>query len=325
MKLIPCLAAALLIPALAHAGDPLAHTYSIVARDPATGDFGVAVQSHWFQVGTVVPWAEAGVGAVATQSMVNIAHGPNGLQLMKSGLTADRALDALLAGDPSRAVRQLGLVDAQGHAVGYTGERCIAAAGNQAGDGYSCQANLMDEDSVWPAMARAYEASAGQPLAERLLAALQAAEAEGGDIRGRQSAALLVVRAESTGRPWSDRLVDLRVEDAPDPLAELARLLRLQRAYDRMNAGDLALEHDDAAGAGREYRAALAIAPEVYEIAFWAGVMLAGAGRVDEARPLLDQAFAARPQLRELLPRLPAAGLLPDDPALLEKLGVPER
>jgi uncharacterized Ntn-hydrolase superfamily protein len=300
-------------------------TYSIVARDPDTGELGVAVQSHWFSVGPVVPWAEAGVGAVATQSFVNIAHGPNGLQLMRSGLSADRALDALLAGDPGRDVRQLGLVDAQGHAVGYTGAKCIVAAGHHAGEGYSVQANLMDKDSVWPAMARAYEASAGQPLAERLLAALKAAEAEGGDIRGRQSAALLVVAGKSTGRPWADRLVDLRVEDDPDPLAELSRLLRLHRAYDRMNAGDLALEHGDVEGAGREYRAALALAPEVYEIAFWAGVTLAGAGHVDEARPLLDQAFKAWPKLRELLPRLPAAGLLPDDHELLQRLGASGR
>ncbi len=295
-------------------------TYSIVARDATTGELGVAVQSHWFSVGPVVPWAEAGVGAVATQSFVNVAHGPNGLQLLRSGLSAQQALDALVAGDPGRDVRQLGAVDAQGRAAAYTGARCIAAAGQHVGEGFATQANLMDQATVPDAMARAFEGSAGQPLAERLLAALHAAEAEGGDIRGRQSAALLVVAPASSGRPWSDRRVDLRVEDHAEPLAELARLLRLHRAYERMNAGDLVLETGGAAAAVAEYRAALALAPEVYEIAFWSGITLVGAGRMDEARPLLAQAFAARPSLRELVTRLPGAGLLPDDPALLAEL-----
>jgi uncharacterized Ntn-hydrolase superfamily protein len=295
-------------------------TYSIVARDPRTGELGVAVQSHWFSVGPVVPWAEAGVGAVATQSFVNIAHGPNGLQLLRSGLSPNEALAALLAGDAGRDVRQIGIVDAQGRAAAHTGARCIVAAGDHVGDGYSVQANLMDKDTVWPAMAAAYEGSAGQPLAERLLLALQAAEAQGGDIRGRQSAALLVVSGSNTGRPWKDRLVDLRVEDDPDPLGELARLLRLHRAYDHMNAGDLAVEHGDVDGAVREYGAAQKLAPEVYEIAFWAGISLAGKGRLDEARPLLKQALTAYPRLAGLIPRLPAAGLLPNDPALVEEL-----
>ena len=295
-------------------------TYSIVARDARTGEIGVAVQSHWFSVGPVVPWAEAGVGAVATQAMVNIANGPNGLQLLRSGMSAPDALAALLAGDTARDVRQIGIVDAQGHAAAHTGARCIVAAGNHVGDGYTCQANLMDKDTVWPAMAKAFEASAGQPLAERLLAALQAAEAEGGDIRGRQSAALLVVSGTNTGHPWHDRLVDLRVEDNPAPLDELARLLRLRRAYDHMDAGDLAVEHGDMDGAAREYGAAQKLAPEVYEIAFWAGIMLAGKGRMDEARPLLKQALTAYPRLAGLIPRLPAAGLLPDDPKLIEEL-----
>lgn len=295
-------------------------TYSIVARDADTGELGVAVQSHWFSVGPVVPWAEAGVGAVATQSFVNVAHGPNGLALLRSGLSAQQALDALVAGDPGRDVRQLGAVDARGRAAAYTGARCIAEAGHRTGEGYSVQANLMEKASVPDAMARAWQAGAGQPLAERLLAALQAAEGEGGDIRGRQSAALLVVAPQSSGRPWADRRVDLRVEDHADPLAELARLLRLHRAYERMNAGDLVLETGDAAGAAAEYRAALALAPEVYEIAFWSGITLVGAGRLDEARPLLAQAFAARPSLRELVGRLPAAGLLPDDAELLAEI-----
>jgi uncharacterized Ntn-hydrolase superfamily protein len=307
-------------PAAPHPLRPVA-TYSIVARDAATGQIGVAVQSHWFSVGTVVPWAEAGVGAVATQSFVNPALGPDGLQLLRAGFDAQHALEALIAGDDGRDVRQLGLIDAQGHAATYTGAKCIVAAGGRTGDGYACQANLMDKDTVWPAMAKAFESSAGKPLAQRLLSALQAAEAEGGDIRGRQSAALLVVSGTNTGRPWADRLVDLRVEDNPAPLDELARLLRLHDAYDHMNEGDLAVEHADIDGAAREYSAALKLAPEVYEIAFWAGISLAKAGRIEEARPLMLQAFTAYPRLRGLLPRLPAAGLLPDDKALIESLG----
>jgi uncharacterized Ntn-hydrolase superfamily protein len=295
-------------------------TYSIVARDAATGQIGVAVQSHWFSVGSVVPWAEAGVGAVATQSFVNPALGPAGLQLMRGGMDAQQALAALVAGDDGRDVRQVGIVDAQGHAATYTGGKCIVAAGGVAGDSYACQANLMERDTVWPMMARAFESSAGKSFAERLLAALQAAESEGGDIRGRQSAALLVVSGTNTGRPWVDRLVDLRVEDDPAPLDQLARLLRLHEAYDHMNAGDEATEHKDLDGAAREYNAALALAPEVYEIAFWAGVSLANAGRVGEARPLIAKAFAAYPRLRGLLPRLPAAGLLPNDPMLMQAL-----
>ena len=285
-------------------------TYSIVARDPLTGEMGVAVQSHWFSVGPVVPWAEAGVGAVATQAMVNIANGPNGLQLLRSGLSAPDALAALLAGDPARDVRQIGIVDAQGHAAAHTGAKCIVAAGNHVGDGYTCQANLMDKDTVWPAMAKAFEASAGQPLAERLLAALQAAEAQGGDIRGRQSAALLVVSGTNTGHPWHDRLVDLRVEDNPAPLDELARLLRLRRAYDHMDAGDLAVEHGDMDGAAREYGAAEALVPNNAEMLFWHGIAMAQAGRTDAALPLLTRAYGIDPAWRELVPRLPPAGLL---------------
>ena len=211
-------------------------TYSIVARDPATGTIGVAVQSHWFSVGSVVSFAEAGVGAVATQSFVDPSYGPLGLTLMRTGRTAPEALQALLAGDSGREVRQVGMVDAQGRVATHTGNLCIPAAGGQSGAGYVVQANLMEKPSVWPAMARAFEAARGD-LAERMLAALEAAEAEGGDIRGRQSAALVVVKAASTGRPWADRLFDLRVEDHAEPLRELRRLVGLQRAYTPHDAG----------------------------------------------------------------------------------------
>ena len=298
-------------------------TYSIVARDPVTGDMGVAVQSHWFSVGPVVAWAEAGVGAVATQSFVRVAYGPEGLAAMRAGEDPAQALARLVATDNSREVRQLAFVDAKGRVAAFTGERCIYAAGHQTGDGYSVQANLMESPTVWPAMAAAFEAAEG-PLAERMLAALEAAEAEGGDIRGRQSVAIVVVRGTATDEPWTDRLVDLRVEDHPDPLGEMRRLLRLHRAYERMNAGDLRFEEGDVEGAMEEYTAALALAPEVYEIAFWAGITLAGSGNEEEAIPLLRRAYAAEPRMRELVARLPASGLLPDDPDLIARLTAKE-
>ncbi|HWQ29053.1 MAG TPA: DUF1028 domain-containing protein, partial [Dehalococcoidia bacterium] len=207
---------------------PPAHTYSIVARDPATGALGVAVQSHYFSVGSIVSWAEAGVGAVATQSIANVDYGPRGLALMREGLSASQALSALLENDPGRDVRQVAMVDARGGVAAHTGTRCIPAAGHLSGDGFSVQANLMANDSVWPAMRDAFERSDGE-LADRLLAALEAAQNAGGDIRGQQSAALLVVSGERSHEPWRGRLFDLRVEDHPEPVAELKRLVRLRR------------------------------------------------------------------------------------------------
>jgi uncharacterized Ntn-hydrolase superfamily protein len=302
---------------------PLAHTYSIVARDPATGQLGVAVQSHWFQVGTVVPWAEAGVGAVATQSFVEVSYGPKGLALMAGGWSPEEALAQLTAADPQSAVRQVAMVDAQGRAAAFTGERCIDAAGHQTGDGYSVQANLMDKPTVWPAMARAYEAALADPAVDfpgALLAALEAGEAEGGDIRGKQSAALLVVRARTTGTPWRDRLVDLRVDDAPEPLAELRRLLVRHRAYEEMNAGDEAVAEEDFAAALGHYSRAAELAPDVAELPFWQAVTLFVEGREEEALEVFRRVFAADPRWVRLVPRLPASGLLPDDPAKIERI-----
>ena len=294
-------------------------TYSIVARDPGTGELGVAVQSHWFSVGSTVSWAEAGVGAVATQSFVDPSYGPLGLSLMKAGRAAPDALAALLAGDSNRDVRQVGMVDAQGHAATHTGALCIPAAGGQAGKEYVVQANLMEKATVWPAMARAFEAGKGD-LADRLLAALEAAEAEGGDIRGRQSAALLVVKSRASGRPWADRVFDLRVDDHADPLGELRRLVRLQRAYNHMSAGDDCVTTADWACAEREYGAARALEPGHAEMAFWHAVALATAGKLEAARPLFAQAFAADPRWRELVRRLPDVKQLPRDPLLLEAI-----
>ncbi|HEX2080323.1 MAG TPA: DUF1028 domain-containing protein [Longimicrobium sp.] len=297
-------------------------TYSIVARDSATGQLGVAVQSHWFSVGPIVPWAEAGVGAVATQSFVDPRYGPLGLELMRLGRSAPEALRALVSSDADSAVRQVAMVDAQGRVEAWTGGRAVAAAGHRVGRGYSVQANLMDRPTVWPAMARAYETAQGD-LAERLLAALEAAEREGGDIRGRQSAAIVVVAAEGTGRPWVDRIVDLRVEDHPDPVAELRRLVTLARAYRKLNEGDEWVTRGDLPRAVEAYGAALAIVPDAAtngEAAFWTGISLAGAGQVEQAIPYLRRAYAVHPRWAELVGRLPAAGLLPSDPALVERL-----
>lgn len=294
-------------------------TYSIVARDPATGELGVAVQSHWFSVGPTVPWVEAGVGAVATQSFVKISYGPDGLALMRDGASAPDALEKLVEADENSNVRQVAMIDAEGRVAAHTGNRCIQAAGHFVGENFSVQANLMQRDTVWPAMAKAFESTKGA-LADRMLAALAAAEKEGGDIRGRQSAAIVVVSGTPTGNVWDDRIVDLRVEDDPDPLGQLSRLVRLQRAYKEMNAGDVSVEQKDMDGALQHYHAALEMAPEVYEIAFWVGVSMVNAGRVDEALPLLAKAYQGEPRLRELVGRLPAVDLLPQDDELIKKL-----
>lgn len=297
------------------------NTYSIVACDPETGELGVAVQSHWFSVGPLVPWAEAGVGAVATQSFVEVSYGPLGLELMRAGKTAPEALKSLLASDPHTGVRQVAMVDAKCNVDAWTGEKAIQAAGHRVGKGYSVQANLM-RGNVWDAMARAYEETKGD-LAERLLAALAAAERAGGDIRGKQSAAIVVVSGKPTGRPWVDRTFDLRVEDHPEPVEELRRLVHLARAYRRMNAGDEAVTRGDVDAAIREYAAAEAMVPDRAtngEMVFWHAVMLVNAGRVEESLPLFRRAFAVDPSWRELVRRLPAAGQLPDDPKVIERI-----
>jgi uncharacterized Ntn-hydrolase superfamily protein len=295
------------------------HTYSIVARDPATGELGVAVQSHWFSVGTVVAWAEAGVGAVATQSFVDPAYGKLGLDLMRAGKSAPDALKALLAGDEGRDVRQVAMIDAQGRVNAWTGAKDIQAAGHIVGRDFSVQANLMLNDKVWPAMARAFETTKGD-LAERMLAALDAAQSAGGDIRGRQSAALVVVTGKPTGRAWADRIFDLRVDDHAEPLQELRRLVTLQRAYNHMNAGDLAVEKKDNEGALREYSAAEKLVPDNAEMIYWHAVALVNMNRVDEALPLFRRVFAMDKNWATLTPRLVKSGLLPDDAKLIERI-----
>lgn len=298
-------------------------TYSIVARDPNTGEMGVAVQSHWFSVGSVVPWADAGVGDVATQSFVDPSYGLLGLELMRAGKSAPAALNALVSTDPDEAVRQVAMIDTKGQVAAHTGSRAIFAAGHQVGKQYSVQANLMSKPTVWPAMAKAFESAEGD-LAERMLCALEAAEAEGGDIRGRQSAAIVVVRATTTGRPWEDRLFDLRVEDHPNPVAELRRLVSLQRAYQKLNEGDVWLAKKDFDKAIAAYKQATTIVRDEAtngEAAFWVGVTLINdAKQIEEGIPYLVRAYRQDPRWAELVTRLPAAGLLPDDKALIDRL-----
>lgn len=297
------------------------NTYSIVARDPATGEMGVAVQSHWFSVGPIVPWAEAGVGAVATQSLADPAYGPLGLELMRAGRSGPEALTSVLAGDAGREVRQVAMIDAAGRVAAHTGAKCIQPAGHVVDTEwqFSVQANLMSNDRIWGEMARAYRSAKGD-LADRMLAALDAAETAGGDIRGRQSAALLVVAGTSTGKPWVDRRFDLRVEDHPQPLVELRRLVKLQRAYLHMNAGDLAIEKKDFDAAVREYKAAQACAPQIVEIPFWHAVSLVNAGKVGEAMPLFEEVFAKEPVWAELVPRLVDCELLKTDEEQVKRI-----
>ena len=280
----------------------------------------MAVQSHFFSVGSVVSWAEPGVGAVATQSLVEPAFGPNGLELMREGNSAPAALQQLIESDTGEAVRQVALVDRGGRVAVHTGMRCIAHAGHTLGEQVSAQANMMEGDTVPRAMIRAYSESSGRPLAERMLAALEAAEGEGGDIRGRQSAAMVVVTARASGSPTQDRPVDLRVDDHRDPVGELRRLLGLQRAYAHASAGDDLAGAGDLDGALVEYEAAHRAEPDNLELAFWYGLALAGNGREEEAIRVLRAPFQAHPGWVELMKRLPAAGLLPDDGELIARL-----
>jgi uncharacterized Ntn-hydrolase superfamily protein len=280
----------------------------------------VAVQSHFFSVGSVVSWAEAGVGAVATQSMVERSYGPRGLELMRDGESAPGSLQRLLSEDEQAAVRQVAMVDSGGRVAVHTGPRCIKEAGHRVGEQVSAQANIMERDTVPAAMVRAYSEATGGGLAERLVAALEAAEREGGDLRGRQSAALLVVAGRATGDPGADLVADLRVDDHPDPVGELGRLLVLHGAYRRAEAGDELAAAGDTDGALAEYEAAHRAVPENAELAFWHGVALAANGRDDEAAPILRRAFQTHAGWTELLERLPAAGLFPDDPERIARL-----
>jgi uncharacterized Ntn-hydrolase superfamily protein len=285
------------------------HTFSIVARDPATGEMGVAVQSHVFGVGTIVPWVRAGVGAVATQAHVDIGYGLKGLELMGNGLSAPDALSRLLAEDKDSEVRQVLAVDAQGRVAAHTGGRCIPCAGHVIGDGFCVGANMMLNDTVWPAMERSFREAHGD-LAVRMVRALEAAQEAGGDVRGQQSAALVIVRAESTGRPWEDTVADLRVDDHPAPITELGRLVALRQANQRMDRGDEFWSRGNFEAALTEYEAGSSMPPQIPELRFWYAVALADAGRLDEALPIFREVFDREPNFALLAQRLPISGRL---------------
>ena len=299
---------------------PFAHTFSIVARDPLTGEMAVGVQSHWFSVGTAVPWGEAGVGVVATQSFVNKSYGIKGIELMKQGKTAPEALSALLAQDEGRELRQVAMIDVNGHVNSYTGKLCIDHASNIVGKNYSVQSNMMLTNKVCPAMAKAFEESDGKPLAERILLSLNAGQAAGGDIRGKQSAAILVVEGKSTGQPWNEKLIDLRVDDSNAPLPEMSRLLQLYRAYEHMDKGDLATEKSDMKLAMEEYGAAMKMFPKNLEMQYWTAITLANNKKVAQAAIMLQRIYKLDANWRELTRRLPKVKLLNVDNAAFIEL-----
>lgn len=298
----------------------LAHTFSIVARDSITGEMGVAVQSHWFSVGTVVSWAEAGVGAIATQSFVNKSFGLRGLSLLKNGLTAQQAVDSLLKDDEGREVRQLAIVDSKGNVAVHTGKACIQYASHIKDNQFSVQANMMLGDGVPNAMAAAFRDSAGKTLAERMLLAMEAAQAAGGDIRGQQSAAIIIVPGKTSGKPWDERTVDLRVDDSKEPIKEIRRLYKVQVAYEHMNKGDLAVEKNDMITAMNEYNAAMKMFPANLEMQFWTAVTLANNKEVVKAIPIFRKVFAADKNWKELTRRLPEVKLLTVSEADLKKI-----
>lgn len=300
--------------------EPFAHTFSIVARDPNTGEMAVAVQSHWFSVGTVVSWGEAGVGVVATQSFVNKSFGPRGLELLRNGKSPAEAVQILLSDDPGEAVRQLAILDKNGRVATHTGKNCIAEASHKNGENFSVQANMMLNDKVVPAMEKAWLSNSNLPIAERMIAVLKAAQSAGGDIRGKQSAALLVVKGEASNEPWNDRLIDLRVDDAEEPIIEIERLLKVHRAYEHMNQGDLHAEHGEMKNAMDEYQAAMKMFPENLEMQYWTAIMLASNNNVTQASSMLQAIYRKDPNWRELTKRLPKVGLLSVSESELKEL-----
>ncbi len=315
MKKLYVIVAVLLTTLFSHgqmysSSNPFAHTFSIVARDSVTGEMGVAVQSHWFSVGTAVSWAEAGVGAVATQSFINKSFGLRGLALLKNGLTAQQAVDSLLKHDEAREVRQLAIVDNNGNIAVHTGKNCIAYASHIKGIQFSVQANMMLGDKVPAAMAGDFEQNKNKSLPERMLLAWEAAQAVGGDIRGKQSAAIIVVPARSQGKPWDERTVDLRVDDSNEPIKEIRRLYNVSVAYEHMNKGDLATEKNDMITAMNEYNAAMKMFPENLEMQYWTAITLANNKQLNKAMPMLKKIFAKDKNWKELTKRLPAVNLL---------------
>lgn len=289
--------------------EPFTHTYSIVARDSVTGEMGVAVQSHWFSVGSVVSYGKAGVGVVATQSLVNPSYGAKGLALMEQGLTPQQALKALIENDKGEMYRQVAFLDASGNVATHTGSLCIDEAGHKQGKNFSVQANMMLNNTVWDAMATAFESTKGS-LSDRILAALKAAETEKGDIRGKQSAAILIVKGESTGNTWQDTVMDLRVEDHQNPIKELERLIKIHKAYDFMNKGDMAMEEGNSHEAEDLYMKAQNLFPENLEMKYWYAINLLNNKDFDKAKPILKSIFKEDNNWKTLTTRLVKSKLL---------------
>ncbi|MEX0659608.1 MAG: DUF1028 domain-containing protein [Egibacteraceae bacterium] len=286
-------------------------TYSIIARDAETGEMGIACQSQAFAVGSSVPWALPGYGVIATQSMGEPMYGELGLDGLRAGLTASEALTALRSVDPHPERRQVAMIDGRGVADVYTGEACIPAAGHCIGDQCVALANMVAAEWVWQAMAAAFEATSG-PLAARLMTGLHAAEEAGGDFRGRRSAAVLVVRAHRTGRPWRDQVVDLRVDDAEDPLAELDRLVDSNERYHQVvTAFERALDGDPEGGAALLDGLDTEDPDAEPDLLMWRGTVLALAHREDEAAALFASLDRVAPQFVEAARRLAPSGLLP--------------
>ncbi|MFL1896622.1 DUF1028 domain-containing protein [Aquimarina sp. 2-A2] len=300
--------------------DQFAHTYSIVARDTVTGEMAVGVQSHWFSVGNLVSWGQSGVGVVATQSFVNPAFGPEGLALMKKGTSATDALKQLIAKDSGKAYRQVAFLDASGNVSAHTGDNCVESAHHIVGDNFSVQANMMLNDKVVPAMAEAYKKHNDLPLGERVLKTLQAAQNTGGDIRGKQSAALIVVNAKPAKNSWQDKKINLRVDDHQNPLQELERLLKVHTAYEYMNQGDLDIEHGDMDKAMQSYGAAEKLFPENLEMKYWKAIAMANNKQLEAALPIFKNIFKQDDNWRTLTKRLPKAGLLTISDEELKKI-----
>ena len=289
--------------------EPFAHTYSIVARDSITGDLAVAVQSHWFSVGSVVTYGKAGVGVVATQSFVNPSYGPKGLTLMEQGLSPEQALNALLQIDSGEMYRQVAFLNHEGLVATHTGNKCIDEAGHRQGKNFSVQANMMLNNTVWDAMANAFESAKGD-LSHRVLEALKAAENEKGDIRGKQSAAILIVKGEATGNSWADVIMDLRVEDHENPIQELERLVKVHKAYDFMNKGDLAMEVGNTKEAENLYLDAQKLFPNNLEMKYWYAINLLNNKDFNKAFPILKSIFYKDKNWKTLTKRLVKSGLL---------------
>lgn len=287
-----------------------AHTYSIVARDPKTGEMGVGVQSHWFSVGSIVSWGEAGVGVVATQALVNKSFGLRGLELLKLGKSPQEVIDVLLSDDEGKEVRQVSILDINGRVATHTGKKCIKKAGHRVGEQFSVQANMMLSEEVWGTMANSYKKNKDLPLPERIVKTLEAAESVGGDIRGRQSSALIIVAGEKPENRWDDPLIDLRVEDNQQPLKELNRLLRVYRAYEHMNNGDLAIEKGDTIKALEEYEISQKMFPENLEMKYWTAISLANNNKLEKALVLFTDVFRKNNNWRILTERLPDSEIL---------------